>query len=105
MTRRDAIMARIRARCVEDPVTGCLEWTGPTSGVTKGGGGYPRMCLDGRTVAVHRVVAAHAFGYLHPGVHVDHKCRNRRCVAPGHLEVVSPRENCRRRDAAKAGAE
>lgn len=80
--------------------TECFIWQGGTSGDGRGGG-YPRMKLDGRTVAVHRVVAVHHFGYLHAGRHVDHKCRNRLCVNPDHLEPVTHRENCRRRDEAR----
>lgn len=106
--RRESLLARIRARCVEIPPpvdrpdlsAPCWIWQGPTSGNGRGGG-YPRMSLDGRTVAVHRVTAAHAFGYLHAGRQVDHKCRRRCCVNPAHLEPVTHLENCKRRDAAK----
>lgn len=31
-----------------------------------------------------------------PGTHIDHLCRNRRCVNPTHMEVVTPNENWRR---------
>jgi hypothetical protein len=53
-------------------------------------------------VAVHRVVYVNAFGYVPGKKQIDHKCRNRLCVNPDHLEVVTHRENQRRRDAAKA---
>lgn len=95
--RRQDILDRIIANCVEDPETGCLEWQGATSGDGRGGG-YPRMKLDGRTVAVHRVLAVHHFGFLHTGRQIDHMCRNRRCLNIEHLEIVTAKENCRRRD-------
>lgn len=53
MTRRDRIRAKIAARSVETD-DGCLIWTGPTSGKTGRGHGYPRMSLDGGTVAARR---------------------------------------------------
>ncbi|TCP43964.1 HNH endonuclease [Rhodovulum marinum] len=99
--RRAALLDRVRARVEIDPQTGCWIWQGPTSG-TGPREGYPRMSLDGRTVSVHRVMAAHAFGYLHPGRKVDHTCRTRLCVNPAHLEPVTHLENCRRRDRARA---
>ena len=105
--RRDKIIDRVRKRIVEADcgyATSCWLWTGPTSGETGRGNGYPRMCLDGQTVAVHRVVFTHFHGYVPGRKQIDHACRNRRCVNPGHLEMVTHRENQRRRDAAK-GAE
>lgn len=99
--RRAEIFARIRERVRLCPRSGCWIWTGPDSGTGRGGG-YPRFSLGDRTVAVHRVMATHAFGYIHPKQQVDHRCRNRRCVNPEHLEVVTHRENQRRRDAARS---
>lgn len=109
-TRRSDVLARIYSQVeVEDEPrpgmkTACWCWTGSTSGDGRGGG-YPRMKLDGQTVAVHRVVACHFFGYLHSKRQVDHKCRNRLCLNPHHLEPVTHKENQRRRDAAKAKGE
>lgn len=102
MSRRRDIDRRIAERVAIDPETGCHVWTGPTSGDGRGGG-YPRMSLDGVTVAVHRVVAVNAWGFIPPRKQIDHTCRNRRCVNLAHLEMVTHRENQRRRDRAKGG--
>lgn len=75
----------------------CWEWGGPNSGDGRGGG-YARMCLDGQTVAVHRVVFTLFFGFIPGRKQVDHICRNRNCVRPSHLEMVTHKENQRRRD-------
>jgi len=99
--RRAQLMARIMAMVVIDEVTGCWIWQGTTSGSKGRGRGYPRMKIGGRTVAVHRVTATHQHGYIPADKHVDHTCRNRLCVNPDHLEVITHRENCKRRDAAK----
>lgn len=40
-----------------------------------------------------------------PGMHIDHKCRNPRCVNPAHLEPVTPSENMRRGRATRLRAE
>lgn len=105
MGRREEIRAKIMARVHIDPITGCHIWLGPTSGDTGRGKGYPRMNLNGQTVAVHIVMWTNEHGYIPGKKQLDHKCRNRLCVnpAPEHLELVTHKENQRRRDkAAKA---
>lgn len=79
--------------------TECWLWNGATSGEGRGGK-YPRMKIEGQTVAVHRVVWITLAGYLPRKKQIDHKCRQRRCVRPSHLEKVTQLQNCRRRDAA-----
>ncbi|MFV0512513.1 MAG: HNH endonuclease signature motif containing protein [Jhaorihella sp.] len=96
--RRGEIMDRIIDRTVI-LTNGCWEWQGPFSGNGRGGG-YPRMSLDGQTVAVHRVVYTHVHGYIPGKKQIDHVCRNRACVNPDHLEMVTHRTNQKRRAAA-----
>jgi len=102
--RRDQILDRIEARCrIED--TGfvldgkpspCHLWTGPDSGTGRGGG-YGRMSLDGQTVAVHLVVFTHYYGYIPGKKQIDHKCYQRLCCNPAHLQMVTHLKNQRLR--------
>ncbi len=99
--RRVSILAKVLSRVRVDPQTECWGWTGPTSGDGRGGG-YARMSLDGQTVAVHRVMATLFMGYIPGKKQVDHTCRNRLCVNPEHLEIVTHKRNQKRRaEAAK----
>lgn len=41
------------------------------------------------------------YGYLPSKKHVDHICRNRLCVNPDHLEALTHKQNCKRRDEAQ----
>lgn len=95
--RRDRTMKKIARRLRVDPVTGCHLWTGPTSGTSGRGKGYGRMSLDGQTVAVHLVVFCYYFGFIPGKKQVDHLCHNRLCCNPDHLELVTHKENQRRR--------
>lgn len=100
--RRDSIMSKILARVLIQEETGCWLWQGPTSGDGRGGG-YGRMSLDGQTVAVHIVSYTHFYGYVPGKKQVDHKCRNRLCCNPLHLELVTHLQNQKRRAKAQKG--
>jgi len=52
------------------------------------------------TVAVHRIIWQCFYGPLIGKWQLDHLCRNRMCCNPLHLEKVTHKENCRRRDKA-----
>lgn len=77
--------------------TPCHIWQGSHSGNGRGGG-YPRMCLNGQTMAVHRVMYTNEYGIIPGKKQIDHKCRNRMCVNPDHLEMVTHKQNQKRRD-------
>ena len=81
---------RLLARCKPQP-NGCLEWQGYTQR------GYGRMRLADSFVLAHRLSYEMYVGPIPDGKQIDHLCFNPPCVNPDHLEVVTPRENQRRR--------
>lgn len=81
---------------------GCWNWIGLTTH------GYGRFSIGSRSddsktqVQAHRVSYEWLVGPIPEGHHMDHLCRNRRCVNPNHLEPVLPRENALRGDGSSA---
>lgn len=67
----------------------CWQWTG-----TKSSRGYGRMTTFKSSSTPAHHVAIWLDGRAIPaGMVVDHLCRNRMCVNPAHLRVVSPKVN------------
>jgi hypothetical protein len=68
---------------------GCWVWTGATTG-----NGYGAISAgDGRTAVAHRVAYEHHVGKIPGDLVCDHLCRNRACINPGHIELVTSGEN------------
>ena len=55
--------------------------------------GYGVRYYQGRQQRAHRISYEMAVGPIPDGLVIDHLCRNRACIRPGHLEAVTQREN------------
>jgi hypothetical protein len=59
--------------------------------------GYARITIPGRgQLLAHRVAYEALIGPIPPKHDVDHRCENRNCCNPFHLEAVSHKENAMR---------
>jgi len=74
----------------------CHTWQGGHSGKGRGGG-YARISIDGHTAAVHRVMWTNENGYIPGKKQIDHLCENRLCVNELHLEMVTHKQNQKRK--------
>lgn len=68
----------------------CWIWT-----AGKNQDGYGQFWADGHTCRAHRWIYEQVFGVVGELV-TDHLCRNRSCVNPEHIELVTSAENTRR---------
>lgn len=66
----------------------CWEWTGT---VTKSG--YGVLSISGVRKRTHVLSYMEFVGPIPKGGQVDHRCRNRRCVNPDHLRLVTNKQN------------
>lgn len=89
---RDLFMRKVRL--VPGPLpTPCWVWRGALKD------GYGRFTYEGRTYRAHRVAYEAFVGEIaeHDAngkvLVLDHKCRNRACTNPEHVEIVTQRVN------------
>lgn len=75
----------------------CWVWTAAKTA------GYGRFWQDGKMLNAHRVAYEMLVGPIPDGLQLDHLCRNRACVRPDHLEVVTQQENISRGDVGRHG--
>lgn len=67
---------------------GCWNWIG--SGNPKG---YGKVRVLGKLIYAHRRIYELLVGPIDPGLDVHHKCKNRACVNPAHLQLVTRKEH------------
>lgn len=68
--------------------TGCWEWTGVPNSA-----GYGQLTIDGVYWASHRYSYTHYHGDIPKGLVVRHKCHNRICCNPDHLDTGTHKDN------------
>lgn len=84
-------------RSIVKTEAGCWEWQ-----LALSVDGYGRFTIGSYTDGSRKQVRAHRWSYeqlrgeIPAGLHIDHLCRNRRCVNPAHLEPVTSLENTQR---------
>jgi hypothetical protein len=87
----------IMARSTVNSVTGCWRWLGGGRGL-----GYGAIKVGGRVIDAHRYSWLVFRGSIPNGKQVLHRCDNRSCVNPEHLEIGDAAKN--RVDAITRGA-
>jgi DNA-directed RNA polymerase specialized sigma subunit len=65
----------------------CWLWTGALDGR------YSLLSIDGIVYKGHRLSYLHHHGKIQEGLVVRHKCLNKHCVNPNHLETGTKQEN------------
>ena len=66
----------------------CWTWTGSLTT-----GGYGSMLAKGKAISAHRFAYELLIGPIPEGMHIDHRCSNRKCVSPAHLRAVTRKQN------------
>ncbi len=90
--QRKLLTTRFFSKVKASESNGCLEWQGATTR------GYGVFWGKDRLVLAHCWLFEMINGAVPDGFELDHLCRNRCCVNPTHLEIVTRKENCRRGD-------
>lgn len=88
--------ARFFAKVALPNEQGCMLWMG-----TMRRDGYGSLCVNYERWLAHRFSYSVFNGSIPDGLVIDHLCRNKRCVAPDHLEAVTQAENMRRGNVTK----
>jgi hypothetical protein len=82
------LQTKLAAKTTIDPLSGCHLWEG-----ARNRDGYPRITLQGKTHALHRLVWTLKYGPIPPGMALCHRCDEPRCINPDHHFVGTHEAN------------
>jgi hypothetical protein len=80
---------RIKRGIEIDSNTGCWNWQGD-----KTSNGYGRVRINGRKILTHVLSYQLKHGPMPEGKELHHRCENRACCNPNHVEPVTRLEHC-----------
>jgi hypothetical protein len=86
--RRGTLEQRLANRTEIDPLSGCHIWQGACNPA-----GYPLIRLQTKTHLVHRLAWTLRYGTIPDGMHLCHRCDERRCINPDHHFVGTQQDN------------
>lgn len=78
---------KVKARCAIDDENGCWEYP------RVNGKGYGELSVGAAPVLAHRLMARISLPEFEDQLQVHHKCANRVCCNPAHLQMLTSREN------------
>jgi len=96
-TREERFWAKVDKTPGIGPKGDCWGWRGRPDA-----GGYAQLRTNGVLEYAHRVSWELAGFELTADLELDHKCRNRTCTNPDHLEQVTPKVNILRGEGTSA---
>lgn len=76
--------------------TNCWNWKGSLDK-----DGYGQYMVNRKAYRAHKFFYEKEFGEVPKGLVLDHKCNNRACVNPNHMEAVTNQVNVQRGKSAK----
>jgi HNH endonuclease len=76
------------SQITEGPTGECWPWNG-----TKTNAGYGTFLCEGVKRTAHSIAYRFFVGEVPSGCHVHHKCRNRSCCNPAHLECLGAKRH------------
>lgn len=68
---------------------GCALWPKPSRG------GYATAVIEGKSTLLHRLFFAQFRSSIPDGMQVHHTCRNKACLNPWHMELLTATEHRR----------